>query len=210
METRGARVARGMTVAVIAVVTAAFSHVAAGGAAPGSLGTGLALAFAVLVSIALAGRRLSASRLAAAVVLSQAVFHVLFSLGAAIPSANGHAVSMLGMVMSGGTESRLPALGSPGAASALELDGARMWLGHAVAAVATIVVLLHGERSLLALVRIGSERLAVLVSAVFALPGGQAALRHQRVRVVADRRGIPPLEVLLSARPHRGPPVGVC
>lgn len=210
METRGARVLRGAVVAIIAVVTAAFSHVAAGGAAPGALGTGLALVFAVLVCIALAGRRLSAPRLGIAVALSQIVFHTLFSLGAAIPSAHGQTVGMLGMVMTGGTEAHLPPLGSPGASAAFELEGARMWLGHAVAALATIVILLHGERALRALVRVATERLAVLVSVVAALPGSPAPLRHHRVRVVADRRGIQPLDVLLSARPHRGPPLAVC
>ncbi len=129
-QSRGARVARGLGAAVSAVVIAALSHVAGGGAAPGLLGTALALAFAVLVCIALAGRRLTAGRTTVAVTLSQFVFHVLFSLGAALPTAHGHDVSMLGMVMTGGHAATLPALGTAHVDSGLEAAGAIMWAGR--------------------------------------------------------------------------------
>ncbi|AMM19150.1 hypothetical protein AX769_02145 [Frondihabitans sp. PAMC 28766] len=206
MGSRRARALRGLGVAVISVVTAALSHVIAGGAAPGGLGTGLALVFAILACTALAGRRLSTPRLIIAVALSQLVFHVLFSLGAAIPEAHGHSVTMLGMVMSGGNTAHLPALTTPRGVSALEVAGARMWLGHAVAAVATIVLLLHGERALAVLLRVAAERLAVLVSVVAALPSALALPRGRRLLALGDRRGVPSLDVLLSTRPHRGPP----
>ncbi|RKR76161.1 hypothetical protein [Frondihabitans australicus] len=203
---RAARVARGLGIAVSSVVIAAFSHVAAGGAAPGVLGAVLALVFAALVSIALAGRRLSAPRAVVAVTLSQVVFHVLFSLGAAIPTAHGHDVSMLGMVMSGGTTSTLPALSSPGATSALAAEGARMWAGHTVAAALTVVLLFQGERGFFAVLRVATERLAVLVRAAEAVRPRPAAVPRRAAVAAAESRILRPLEVFLSARPHRGPP----
>lgn len=196
------------------MVIAAFSHVAGGGSNPGVLGVVLAMTFAVLSCIALSGRALSVGRLTLSVALSQFVFHLLFNLGADLPAgaASHGSVGMLGMVMSGGATQTLPAVGSAASASAGVggMDGmsdARMWLGHAVAAVLTIAVLLHGERAALTLGRLAGSRLARTVDVVGALPSALPIARHRVALVVADRRGVRLLEVLLAARPRRGPPV---
>jgi TRAP-type mannitol/chloroaromatic compound transport system permease small subunit len=205
-QSRGARVVRGLGAAVSAVVIAALSHVAGGGAAPGLLGSALALAFAVLVCIALAGRRFSPARTTVAVTLSQFVFHVLFSLGAAIPTAHGHDVSMLGMVMTGGNAATLPALGTAHVDAGIEAAGAIMWAGHAMAAVATILLLLHGERGLFSVIRIATERLRVIVGFVCAVARSASVSPHRVARALAEPGGLRPLDVLVSCQSHRGPP----
>lgn len=207
VTSRGLRVLRGLVVATLSVTIAAFSHVAGGGLTPGVLGTVLALAFAVLISIALSGRALSLPPLAAAVVASQVVFHLLFSLGAALPaSARGVHVGMLGMVMSGGSTATLPDLGSSTVSAVEGLADARMWIGHLAAAVVTIMLLLHGERALVTVVRLAVGRLAVFVRVVVAPP---ALARHRVLAALGDRSGLRSLDVLLATRPHRGPPVGI-
>src|SRR5690606_16871403 len=78
---RMTRVARGSAAATLATFVALLSHVAAGGAMPGWLGVAAPWMFSILVCVPLAGRRLSVLRVTAAVVVSQALFHVLFVLG---------------------------------------------------------------------------------------------------------------------------------
>lgn len=202
---RGVRVARGLLVASLSVTIAAFSHVAGGGMGPGVLGTVLALAFASLVCIALSSRALAVLPLALSVALSQIVFHLLFSLGASLPSSaeSGHSVGMLGMAMSGGARVSLPEVTAVSGHGMEGMSDTRMWVGHAVAALLTIALLLHGERAVVTIARLAVARLA-LVSRIlgFALFPD----RHGLVRALADRRGIRRLGVLLAARPHRGPP----
>ncbi|BDZ48139.1 hypothetical protein GCM10025867_03800 [Frondihabitans sucicola] len=211
VRSRGVRVVRGLLVACLSVLVAAFSHVAGGGVAPGALGTTLALTFAILACIALSSRALSPVRLSISVALSQFVFHVLFSLGADLPAgaADHGSVGMLGMVMSGGHTQVLPDFGTPSGISAPAVSDARMWLGHACAALVTVALLLHGERAALTLVRLGGARLARLVVVVEALPASLGVARHGVITAVGDLRGLRPLEVLLVSRPHRGPPLGV-
>lgn len=206
VRSRGLRVVRGLLVASLSVVVAAFSHVAGGGAVPGALGTILALAFAILACIALSSRALSPVRLSISVACSQFVFHLLFSLGANLPAGAHASGGMFGMVMSGGA-STLPDFGSVGSVVPAEaMSDARMWLGHAIAAVVTVAVLLHGERSLLLVARLGAARLALLAVVVDALPSSLGVARHGVAIAVADLRGLRPLDVLLASRPHRGPP----
>jgi hypothetical protein len=83
MTTRWARFARGWIVAGFSTFVAALSHTLGGGAVPGLLAVVVSLAFAGIVSIALSGRTLSTWRLSAAVLLSQLIFHGLFSFGGA-------------------------------------------------------------------------------------------------------------------------------
>lgn len=208
LQSRGVRVLRGGAVAGISVSIAAVSHVASGGATPGALGLIIALTMAVLVSIALAGRTLSLFRLSVSVVISQIVFHILFSLGADLPTpaAGSQPVGMLGMVMSGGHTTALPDLSSAHAAAALEMSSAQMWFGHAVAAIVTIVVLRYGERAFWRLVELASARLARHVVVTDAMPAAPRVSRHRILAALADRGGLRPLDVLHSPRTHRGPP----
>lgn len=210
VRSRGVRVVRGLLVAGLSVTVAAFSHVAAGGASPGVLGAVLATAFAALLCIGLGSRALSPVRLSISVALSQFVFHVLFSFGAALPhGAAGHSsVGMLGMVMSGGQTTTLTAGLTSGHAVPVEvMSDARMWLGHALAAAITVVLLLRGERAALTLGRLCRERLARLAVVVDALPAAVGVAPHDVLTALADHRGLRDLGVLLVSRPHRGPPV---
>ncbi len=208
MTSRWARVARGGLVASIAVFVAAFSHVAAGGSAPGSAGTALAVAFALLASIAVAGRRLTLPRIAVAVTVSQFFFHLVFTLGGASSvtiTQSGHH----GAVIVSGATGAAGAAGAADAAAHLDHSGGWMWIAHAVAAVVTIVFLWRGERELWRVVSTTTRRLvAVLRGRPVVVPAVSQGLA---VRVPALSRTVfrDDLGVVLSALRHRGPPVGI-
>ena len=109
----------------------------------------LALCFAVIVSIALAGRGMSLARLAASTVLSQLAFHLVFSTigDAGEVVTTGHHTQ----VMLSGTESVTHASGG-------------MWFAHGIAAVATVVALRFGERAVLGLRDTGWMIVSPLIS----------------------------------------------
>ena len=144
MTSRPARLARGAVTGAFATLVAAVLHISAGGIAPSPLAMGLALVFATLLGTAATGRRPSLPRVAVAVSLTQAAFHLGFSyLGtdAAVASA---------ATAHHGAPSVAPALvasGSP-TAHAAHSDDPVMWLAHAAAAVLTIVFLFRAERAL--------------------------------------------------------------
>ena len=131
MSWRWSRVVRGLGAGTAATLVAAASHSVAGGRMPSIVGVTLALFFAVIVSIALTGRRLSAVRLAASVVLSQLAFHVVFSTlgGAAEVVTNGHHQT----VVSG--------------SAMLSHASGEMWFAHGIAALVTTLALVFGERA---------------------------------------------------------------
>ncbi|MCS5722982.1 hypothetical protein N1028_04790 [Herbiconiux sp. CPCC 203407] len=163
MSDRITRVARGLVAATVAVFAAAFSHVVAGGGAPGAPGFALAAAFAVLVCVALAGRRLRMLTLAVSILSSQFVFHLLFEVGggaAASASAPGglHAAHAGHAGLDG-----YGALAAQLGASVADASGAAghghpafvMWASHAVAAIVTIVALRRGEQTIARLRELG-------------------------------------------------------
>jgi len=206
MTTRWARFARGWIVAGFSTFVAALSHTVGGGAAPGALAVVVSLAFAGIVSIALSGRTLSTWRLSLAVLLSQLIFHGLFSFGGAggrlatTDAAAGHAHGAGQSVM------LMPAGAGSGAMGAGD-HGLMMTLAHIVAAVVTIVALRYGERSFWGLFATAGVALRSLVRAIRLTPV-PLILRV----IVAVSPWLPPrdLRVLLSPMRHRGPPVPVC
>lgn len=141
---------RGLGAGTVATLVAAASHSVAGGRMPGLLAITLALVFAVLVSIALTGRGLSAVRLAASVVISQLAFHVVFSTlgGAAEVVTTGHHQTVVA-----------------GTAMVSHASGG-MRVAHAIAAIMTTLALVFGERTLHGLRRTGW----MLLSALFTTP----------------------------------------
>ena len=155
-----------MTSAAVATFVALLSHVSAGGAVPGWLGILIPFVLSLAVCTVLTGRRLSAWRLSVAVVLSQALFHTLFVLGSfAVPGMGQEHHAMHGI---GST----PQTSSVGMTDALHGDPA-MWLGHAAAAVVTILALHRGERCVRALIELARTlvgrlriRLALVVADV--------------------------------------------
>jgi hypothetical protein len=204
MGSRPARAVRGTLASAVAIFVAALFHVAGGGAAPGVVPLALSLAFATLASIALTSRRLSLWRLTASVVLSQFLFHALFSLGdgtarfvSSDGGTTGHLHAGMHLTMTG---SAMPAAHTDPAAPS-------MWLTHATAVLITVVALRFGERafwSLFETARVGVLRFAHLIA-------GAAPIPVRVVAVVAAVAAAEParlrdLGLPLARLRHRGPP----
>ena len=144
MNARQLRLVRAAAVSSVATLLAATSHTFGGGAAPHPL---LILAVATLLtplSALLVGAGQSRSRVAAAVFVGQAAFHLLFQAlgsptGADTVGTVGH-VHHLDLALLG------PA--APAASS-----GAIMLLAHAGAAAITTLLVWHGEALLRTVVR---------------------------------------------------------
>lgn len=188
---RRARAARGSLAASIATATAATAHTLSGGGAPPPWLLIAVTALAAPLAVWLAGRALSVWRTAAVVALSQSLLHVAF---AAVGSS-----AAAGFAESGAGHAHhpvlLPALASPAATPSIDPP---MLLGHIVAAVVTVALLVHGERLARALGR-GIRRMLAPVIGRIALP------RAPRLRTLARRRtfSAPPFHTTLS---RRGPP----
>jgi hypothetical protein len=193
------RLLRGLAAAVAATSLAAFSHVAAGGPSPDGAIVVLSLALSGLVCTALAGRSLSLWRLSTSVVLSQSLFHGLFSLGssthatAPTPMSAGHAGHTAQAMMDHAT-----------ATGGMDHSSPVMWLGHAIAAVLTIAVLRHGEVTALRLIQaLGLKMIPFLplFQPLAVTPGAPFDPAGWPVRALRNL-GVP----LLVMR-HRGPPL---
>lgn len=134
MTIRQLRLLRAAAASTVATVFAAASHTIAGGAAPHPLLVVAVASLLVPFAAALIGARASRCRVTLTVLVSQAVFHLIFQvLGAptGATSVSGHAhhldLASLGPV----TEAAAP--------------DAVMIAGHAVAAALTSLLVWHGE-----------------------------------------------------------------
>jgi hypothetical protein len=204
VSTRWIRVARGTLAALLSTFVAAFSHAAAGGAAPSGAALSLAIAFSTIVCVALAGRRLSYWRIGASVTASQVFFHTLFSLiGTPTADVRGtaagahHTHDMAAMLQ--------PTADGAAGAGAIALDVV-MISGHLIAAVVTFAAIVWGERAVrgtlgTALLRLG--RFAAL------LPAPVFVSRPVRLGSVLRVDAPAVLELLLASLWHRGPPAFV-
>lgn len=152
------RLLRGVLIASSAVGSGVLAHAAAGHHAPHGVVVLLAMMVAVPVSTALASVRLSRVRLAAAVLLSQAVLHGLFELFPAaqssslqvIPGEGAHAHHQHIELVPGGAQ------------GAAHQGDAGMAAAHLFAALGTYAVLRWGELLLAALSRLlGVEPVAL-------------------------------------------------
>ncbi|MFB2557213.1 hypothetical protein [Herbiconiux liangxiaofengii] len=221
MSSRTTRVVRGLSAAAVAVFLAAFSHVVAGGGAPGQAGAALALAFSALVCIGLSGRTLSVPRLAGAVLISQFAFHLLFEVGSgegsgltvAVQHHQGHSLTTLVPDAVTGSADQLATVASHSHLAGL------MWISHAVAAVVTIALLARGELVLRRLLALSRTRLEVSLGrlirrsiATLSLIGTvqvveNSSARHRR-RVFGERVApvIREWMLALGSLGHRGPP----
>ena len=135
MTPRHVRALRGAAAAWIATIIAATSHTLAGGGAPSPVLIAVLGVLASPVAIALVGRRLSVWRVGTAVAVSQGLFHTAFAMTAGVDPTglrgHVHDVQLVG-----------------GTSTAGVLPDGGMLVGHLIAAVATLVVLYHGERML--------------------------------------------------------------
>ncbi|WP_113719016.1 hypothetical protein [Arthrobacter dokdonensis] len=200
MTDRGARLARGWTAAAFATSAAAFSHVLGGGDVPHPLLVLLSLAISALVCVALAGRVLSFKHLVAAVVVSEGLFHLLFSTTSASSSVRASALGVgqhAGMDMAGAS----PALATMGRMAGHD---AGMWFSHAAAAGLTIGFLRYGESSAVRLLHV----LRLEIAAVMGLAIVPIAA-PSRIDAAPEPwlPALTALDVPLPVRHHRGPPL---
>ncbi|WP_210509107.1 hypothetical protein [Naasia sp. SYSU D00057] len=191
---RAARTLRGVLAVGLAVHVAAFFHVSGGGAAPAPVAVALTLVFAAPVAIVLAGRRLTAPRIAAIVAVSQVLLHVLFTLSPSSAPGAGPGGHVHGGHLHGS------ALALP------VVDGVvpPMWQAHALAALVTTAALLLGARALGAAERVGRLAIRRLV-AVLRAPAPVVLLSSP-----VPAAEVPPLHDRLAgmlALRHRGPPI---
>ena len=204
MSTRWARFARGWLAAGIATFVAAFFHAATGGNPPGLLAITLSLAFSGIACVALAGKRLSLWRLSLSVALSQFLFHALFSLG-----STGSAVTISGTTDHAHHATHLvvtPLAGSGAHLHTLVQTDPWMWVGHATAALVTVLALRFGERAFWGLYETARIRISRVVPTltlvpIDRMPGTPTTSVAARVVVLRDL-GIP-----LGRMRHRGPPL---
>jgi hypothetical protein len=204
MTTRWARFARGWIVALVATFIAALSHTVGGGAVPGLLAVVVSLAFAGIVSIVLAGRTLSTWRLSLSVLVSQLIFHSLFSLGSAGGTLVATDAAAAHAHTAGGSAVLAPA-GGAGVMTGSD-HGAMMTIAHVIAAIVTIVALRYGERAFWGLFDTAAAQLRALVRVLVLTP-----IPNIPQVLAAVTAALPPrdLAVLLSPMRHRGPPRGV-
>jgi hypothetical protein len=204
MATRWARFARGWVAAAFSTFVAALSHTLGGAAAPGALAVIVSLAFGGIVCIGLSGRTLSAWRVSASVVVSQLIFHGLFSLGAtrgALTAPDSPAREALGGHQHAAIEFAQGVAGSAGAHG--HTTGA-MWLAHGIAAIVTVVALRHGEAafwSLLANARLALRR--IVAGAAATMPPTMLRRSPTSGLVFLPRD----LVLAFTAMRHRGPPL---
>lgn len=187
---RGIRALRGVSAAALATFTALIGHVAGGGDVPGWLGILAPLVLSVAAAVLLVGSRLSLVRLTIVVAFSQAMFHLLFVLGAPSGAA------------SGGHHHAPVAPSLPVVVGDSHLEPA-MWAGHALAVVVTVAALYRGEVLLGVILRLG-RMLASVIARIFLPPLAPAAPARTVSAVAPVTFAV--LARLVAAAPRRGPP----
>lgn len=140
-----ARGVRGVIAGVLSASLAAASHHAAATAAPDPVVVAVTAVAAVGVCVLLAGHRMGPVRLGSAVVLSQGVHHLLFSLSGGNTAGVG---SHVPRGVEPGPGHTHPPLGTvPRDLPSAEPAHWLMLLLHLLAAVVTYLLLRHGERA---------------------------------------------------------------
>jgi hypothetical protein len=209
MGTRWARFARGWAVAGFSMFVAALSHTLGGGAAPGTMGVVFSLAFAGIICIGLTGRTLSVWRVGASVIISQLIFHGLFSLGATAGALAVATDASGGVALAAHQHTAIEIVHSAAGSAVAhgpQHTGVGMWMAHGVAALVTIAALRHGEAALwglLANARLVSRRVVTLAAAITPAAPTRQAPTSGLVFVARE------LALVLSVMRHRGPPAGV-
>ncbi|BAU32927.1 hypothetical protein EV140_2469 [Microcella alkaliphila] len=196
MRARRLRVASSAVVAVVAITAAATAH----GLAGGGIASAPALVAALLVGVPLGmlviGRRLTAGRAAAGVLIDQAIFHGLFSFfghaGSPTPSG-GHAHHGVAGI----------AIDAPPAIAAL--SAAPMLASHAGAAVVAFATLMYGRAAIVrALASVAHSILIVFGATPIALAAPSTRPAHP---AAAHRPA--PSAVAVAVHPRRGPPTSL-
>ena len=199
MQSRAARLARGWVTGAFATVVAAVLHVSVGGVAPSALAIVAGLVFAGLLGTALTTRRPSLPRLAVTVGLSQAAFHLGFSLlgtgGALAAPTSGHVHAPVAFAAA----QQLP--------HTTHSDGPLMWVAHLAAGLVTIAFLVSAERALWQMLASAAR----FVVATFRVPAISASPGRAPVVPVSAPDHVVARALLSTTLSRRGPPAfGVC
>lgn len=191
---RRSRLLSGFAGASVSTFVALASHVWVGGQMPGPLGIAVPWLLSFMACTLLAGIRLSSIRLTISVLLSQALFHTLFVLGAITPRS-GVAPHVHGAL-------QLPS----GGAAVVVPEDAGMWVAHGIAAAITALALHRGEQLVRALADLASAVARWLTRTVVGAISIPPVLAPPRWVVLAAPR---PRTPHLSALRRRGPPLPV-
>lgn len=194
---RRIRVVRGVLASSTATAAALVSHLVAGGSVPVPAVVAAVLVLGWLPGVALIGRRPTLARQAAVIVPVEAALHLAFSVPVAVATGTSD-----GPRTTASVHTHMVAMGPLRTMSGMHASPL-MWVGHAVAALLTLLAWRTGEqavRRLAALVALGGRRLLGRVAVVRALP-----LRRPAVRI--DRTTVPPrVRTVVAVAPRRGPP----
>lgn len=184
------RLGRGSIAAGVSTWLALAFHLLGRGETPAVAGIVIPFVLSWCACVVLAAWRGHALRLTASVVLSQGLFHLLFTLGATGAAAGGHH----------GSPARLGAVDVAGGAS-----WSHMWLAHLAAAAITILALHSGERAIARLSRlvVDAARRLCEVPSLQPLVPIHAGTRVVP-RVVVDPTGLGRFGRVIR---RRGPPV---
>lgn len=186
------RLARGSVAAAFSTWVALTFHLLGGGGLPAIAGVVIPFVLSWCACVVLAAWRGDALRLTASVLLSQGLFHTLFTLGATGGARGGHH----GMTVD---------LGATDVAGAATWS--HMWLAHAVAAAITVIGLRSGETALARISRAVLDAARGLCIGPVTEPSGLAvATAPAQPRAVMVR---PDLGRFHRDIRRRGPPVCV-
>lgn len=160
-----ARMVRGVVAGGLSASLAAASHHAVDTAAGDPVVVVVSVAVAVGVCVLLAGHRMGPVRLGSAVVLSQGVYHLLFSLSGGNTAGAGSRFPQGGEPAPG--HAHPPPGTVPRDLSSAETAHGLMLLLHLLAAVVTYLLLRHGERAWWSLVDLLGAPIRRLLAAAF-------------------------------------------
>lgn len=190
MNARQLRLVRAAAVSATATVLAAVSHTVGGGSAPHPL---LVLAVATVLtplSAVLVGSAQSRGRVAATVLVSQGVFHLLFHALGSPTNAD---------VAGGAAHSHHVDLTLLAPVAPVAPVSALMLVAHLVAAMLTTVLIWHGEALVATIIG--------WVEALFRRAAAVAPIAHRRPSRPHPDPHLSFLAAVTAAVPRRGPPV---
>lgn len=187
---RAERVGRGVAAATVATFLATVSHGAVDATLPSAVNIAVALCLAAPVCVLLAGRTMSWGRLAAAVVLSQALFHGILAVD----------LTGVGDAAVGPHHGTAPIAWAAGTTVEHASHAPGMWAAHALAAAITILALGRGEQAVRAIARF-------FVRAVRALGPIRSVGPADATTPAPAPLLLPRALTVLSTMRHRGPPL---
>lgn len=201
-----ARLFRGWTVAALAVLLAAGGHQAAHSIMHGSTEAipvellAFSAAVTAPIAVGLAGKRLSNWSTALTAVFGQLAFHILYSL-----PYSGANIAHSGHAHHGHHQQTLPVAAeahTTHAAAHTVAEDAVMLAAHLIAAVLTIAAIVHGERSLMAVIA-----WLTLAPSRFVLAALPVSIARPKTVQPMIRVWIPRPMNVSQTRSTRGPPV---